>query len=74
MWANQLLIKETISYLKHKIEILIANIFQERKMFHQIVVLFETLTQAVILSSTSNFFATIAPLCNDITSSSQKMK
>ena len=48
----------------------------------QIIFLFETLhirlrrhiclTQVVILSSTSNFFATIASLCNNVTTSSKK--
>ena len=44
MWANQLLMKETISYLKHKIEILIANVFQETKMFHQTVFFIQNFT------------------------------
>ena len=70
----------TISYLKHKIQILIANIFQESKVFHQ--TMFATLhitprrhiclTEAIIFSSASNFFTTIASLCNNIMTSKQK--
>ena len=51
-------------------------LFQESKMFHQTMFFYSTLdtaigwhislTQAVILSFTSNFFATIAPLSNNM--------
>ena len=57
--------------------------FKKAECFTRQCFLFETLhiaptrhiclTQAVILSSTSNFFTTIAPLCNDVMSSSQKI-
>ena len=72
-----------LSYSKHKIWILIANVFQESKMFHQTTFFYShrlhitprrhnCLSQAVILSSTSNFFSTIAALCKSMTTSSQK--
>ena len=35
LWANQQLVKRQERYLKHKIQILIANVFQESKMFHE---------------------------------------
>ena len=56
--------------------ILIPNGFQESKMFHQTMFFYPklciqhpgdgTLTQAVILSSTSNFFAPVAAFCNNM--------
>ena len=33
-WANQQFVKKTISYCQQKIYIVIANVFQESKMFH----------------------------------------
>ena len=63
--------KKTISRNKHKILILITNVFQGSKCFTDYVFLFKILhvtprTQAVILSSTS-IFAAIAALCNNST-------
>ena len=63
--------------------ILIPNGFQESKMFHQTMFFYPklyiqnpgdgTLTQAVILSSTCNFFAPVAACCNNMRpSKSQK--
>ena len=63
--------------------ILIPNGFQESIMFHQTMFFYSklciqhpgdgTLTQAVILSSTSNFFAPVAACCNNMRpSKSQK--
>ena len=67
-----------LSYSKRKIWILIANVFQKAKCFtysdrlHITPRRHNCLSQAVILSSTSNFFSTIAALCKSMTTSSQK--
>ena len=65
-----------ISYSKHNILILIANVFRESKMFHPTVFFYSilciqypgdiSLKQAILLPSTSNFFAPIASLCSNM--------
>ena len=67
---------------RHKIKILIANVFQESKKLHKTMFLYSKLyiqhpgdicfTQAVILSPTSNFVASIVPRYNKHATASQK--
>ena len=81
LWVNEQLVKNN-KLLEIQNLRLIANDFKKAKVSPDNSFLFETLhiklrrhiclTLAVILSSTNNFFTTIASLCNNVTTSSKK--
>ena len=81
--ANQQLVKKNNKFLgAQNLNLDSKHFSRKQNISPASVLLFETLnitprryiclTQAVILSSTSNFFATIAALCNKHATSSQK--